>query len=504
MYDSAPDNPVKLDRPRGFQINDDIIDEAVNAIKIKTSILSASRVLNRTQSILAIVSIAVFASALIFATAPTIAISSSFIAVYFIADIVYRAFLMWAGSSALDPPLKATVADADLPVITILAPLYRDACALNSLSDAIDRLDYPKNKMDVILLLESDDEETIEKAYALSPTVKYRIIIAPDIGPKTKPKACNLGLGVARGEFVVIYDAEDRPEPDQLKKAANAFANADCKVACLQARLNYYNARENWLTRMFTLEYCLWFDWLLPALQKIGAPIPLGGTSNFFRTEVLRNHGGWDPYNVTEDADLGLRLSRLGYRVEMLDSTTYEEANCRLGNWIRQRSRWIKGHLQTWLVHMRAPQGILRTTGVSGLISVQFFLAGNVFSALINPILWLLFIRQLFFPEFAGPSHAMAIVEQVNIFALIVGNTLFISFAVIAPLKRGWKDICVFGVTAPIYWILTSIAAYKAIWQILFKPFYWEKTDHMISRYAQKHREDVTHGQQLPTSLTRV
>ncbi|GJL94684.1 MAG: hypothetical protein DHS20C05_10890 [Hyphococcus sp.] len=228
---------------------------------------------------------------------------------------------------------------------------------------------------------------------------------------------------------------------------------------------------------------------MLPALQKLSVPIPLGGTSNYFLTDTLVKVGGWDPYNVTEDADLGLRLSKLGYRVEMLDSTTFEEANCKTGNWIRQRSRWMKGYMQTWFVHMRKPHHFVRTSGWLGLLSVQLFLAGNVISALINPILWLVFILWMFTnaeiisQAFPGP------LLWLNIFALTVGNIFFVLLAVIAPIKRRWFHLSLAGFTAPLYWLLTSVAAYKAIWQLFFRPSYWEKTDHGISEIAIAQRD---------------
>ncbi len=408
---------------------------------------------------------------------------------YFIIAIAYRGILMLIGARAGQSPATETpMRQGERPVITILAPLYKDAEAIASLSQAIGALDYPADKKDVKILLEEDDDETLAEARRLGLQDRFELIVVPNIGPQTKPKACNVGLQLARGDLIVIYDAEDQPERDQLIKAAQAFQNADPKLACVQARLNYYNRNDNWLTRLFTLEYSLWFDWLLPALQRLGAPIPLGGTSNFFRTQTLIEVGGWDPYNVTEDADLGLRLSKLGYRVEMLDSTTFEEANCRLGNWIRQRSRWIKGHLQTWLVHMRAPGAILSTTGWSGLLSVQLFLAGNVFSALLNPILWFVFILQLAHGSIFQ-NAVPAPLQWLNLIALVAGNCCFVAFAAIAPLKRGWKKLCIFGLTAPIYWLFTSMAAYKALWQIVIRPYYWEKTDHVISAAALERRK---------------
>ena len=409
---------------------------------------------------------------------------------YFISAIFFRAYLLVLGRKdrvgATPTPIMAAW---ELPVITILLPLYHDAAALPSLAQAIDRLDYPAAKKDVKLLLEEDDPETIAEARRLGLHQRYELIIVPTAQPRTKPKACNYGLHLARGDLIVIYDAEDLPERDQLRKAAAAFYRADPRLACVQARLNYYNSDDNWLTRLFTLEYSLWFDWWLPALARLKVPIPLGGTSNFFRTQILAYIGGWDPYNGTEDADLGLRLSRLGYRVEVIDSTTFEEANCRTNNWLRQRSRWMKGYLQTWLVHMRRPDQIIASTGWTGFFAVQLFVAGNLFSALINPIMWSLCIFWLFADPpivemlFPGP------ILQLNLFALVFGNLFFILMMVFAPMKRGWLKLSLFGFTAPVYWLLTSLAAYKALWQAFTRLHYWEKTDHIISAAAREKRD---------------
>ncbi|WP_428410540.1 glycosyltransferase family 2 protein [Hyphococcus sp.] len=417
-------------------------------------------------------------------------IFNSVTAVYFTAAVCFRFYLLALGwDDKIDAAPLHILHDEDLPVITILLPLYKDATALPLLACYVDRLDYPEHKKDVKLLLEEDDLGTTEEALRLGLAERYEMIIVPPCEPRTKPKACNVGLQMARGELIVIYDAEDQPEADQLRKAAAAFHAREETLACVQARLNYFNHDENWLTRLFTLEYSLWFDWLLPALQKMGAPIPLGGTSNFFRTETLRAVGGWDPYNVTEDADLGLRLARLGYSVEVIGSTTFEEANCKTGNWLRQRSRWLKGYVQTWLVHMRRPQRIIATTGWRGFLAVQLFVAGNVFSAIINPIMWGLFL----FWTFARPQTLQGLLPAplvwLNLFALVAGNFVFILTMAIGPLKRGWRGLAPFALTAPAYWLLSSLAAYKALWQAVFRPHYWEKTDHVISAAARKRRE---------------
>ncbi|MEM9013913.1 MAG: glycosyltransferase family 2 protein, partial [Pseudomonadota bacterium] len=395
--------------------------------------------------------------------------------------VIYRFFLLIISLNSKTPKTKPLSPD-QLPTVTILVPLYDEAKSVSRLLRSLRALDYPQEKLDIKLLLEGDDRNTIEEVRRHKLDDHFDVLLIPPCPPRTKPKACNFGLRLARGDLIVIYDAEDRPEPDQIQKAASAFHKADDDLACVQAKLNYYNKHENWLTRLFTLEYSLWFDWLLPALQELRAPIPLGGTSNFFRTDKLIEIGGWDPYNVTEDADIGIRISKLGYRVEIIDSTTFEEANCRLGNWVRQRSRWMKGYLQTWLVHMRKPHEIIRSSGWGGFLSLQLFVAGNIFSAIINPVLWTTTLIWLFTRTDAIAAAFPGPLLDLNMIALVAGNSFFVALSVIAPLRRGWFGLAAYGLTAPIYWLLTSIAAYKALWQIVLRPHYWEKTEHAISK----------------------
>ncbi len=289
---------------------------------------------------------------------------------------------------AVEPVSDAEVAaltDRELPTYTVLVPVYKEANIIGLLMDNLVSLDYPPGKLDIIVLLEEDDDETIAAARASRPPHFVNLLVVPDAPPKTKPKACNVGLQFARGDYLVIYDAEDRPEPDQLKKAVVAMRKAGPETVCIQASLNYFNVNENFLTRMFTLEYSYWFDYMLPGLDRLGLPIPLGGTSNHFRTDVLRELGGWDPYDVTEDADLGVRASARGYRVGVVNSTTYEEANKAYGNWIRQRSRWIKGYMQTVLVHLRSPVQLGRTLGLKQVLGFLMLIAGTPFTFLSVP-----------------------------------------------------------------------------------------------------------------------
>jgi cellulose synthase/poly-beta-1,6-N-acetylglucosamine synthase-like glycosyltransferase len=466
----------------------DLADAAANALARNAPEASAFRLLTiRQKAVLAVLVVALASS---FALAPlaTLVAINAVLTAYFLSAIFFRLYLTWVGFGAKPGPAAPPLREKDLPVITILLPAHNEASGLALLAQAMDAIDYPRDKLDIKLLLEGDDNETIAEARRLKLERTFDLVLIPPSEPRTKPKACNHGLYLARGDLIVIYDAEDAPEPDQLLKAAAAFAASDERLACVQAKLNFYDADESWLTRLFAIEYALWFDTLLTALEKLDIPIPLGGTSNFFRTRILREIGGWDPYNVTEDADLGLRLARHGYRTEILDSTTFEEANSELHNWVRQRSRWMKGYMQTWLVHMRKPSEFLRVAGWRALLATQLFVAGNFFSALVNPFLWFVFVFWLatrsedvaaFFP---GPLLAL------NLFALLFGNCFFVYVGVIAPLKRGWVELAPAALLAPIYWWITSIAAYKALWQLLTRPSFWEKTQHVLSRGAKRRR----------------
>ncbi|SPF43532.1 Glycosyl transferase (fragment) [Candidatus Desulfosporosinus infrequens] len=265
----------------------------------------------------------------------------------------------------------AAVDERTLPIYTILVPMYKESRVIRELIENLERLDYPKFKLDIRLLIEEDDVEALELLRSMKLPNYYTSIVVPHSKPKTKPKACNYGLIHARGEYVVIFDAEDRPEPDQLKKVHLAFNRSSDKCCCIQAKLNYYNSEQNLLTRWFTQEYSMWYDLLLPGLMQLDIPIPLGGTSNHFKTEILKRLNAWDPYNVTEDADLGIRLYGEGFTTAIVDSRTWEEANSRTGNWIRQRSRWIKGYMLTWFVHMRFPLRLWRQIGTRGMIGLQ-------------------------------------------------------------------------------------------------------------------------------------
>lgn len=386
----------------------------------------------------------------------------------------------------------ADIDEKDLPVYTILVPMYKEKEVVPNLIKSIENLDYPKHKLDVRLLLEEDDIETQEAIASMKLPAYYSAIIVPHSLPKTKPKACNYGIIRARGKYAVIFDAEDRPDRDQLKKVYLAFKRLPEKYACIQSKLNYFNNGQNTLTRWFTQEYSMWFEILLPGLMKLDIPLPLGGTSNHFKTDVLKEVDAWDPYNVTEDADLGVRLYKKGYKTAVIDSRTWEEANSHLGNWVRQRSRWVKGYMQTWLVHMRNPVRLVKELGVRGFMGFQVMVFGTPFLPLINPVYWVMLVLWYMTKEgwinmlFPGFIYYMALVEfLLGNFLFIYSNVVGMHFVIeeVADKKTGVFSYRIVknAILTPIYWFFMSLASYKAAWQLIFKPFYWEKTRHGLT-----------------------
>lgn len=415
-----------------------------------------------------------------------IGLNAVFAALY-TAISLYRLWLAYRGASTnltiqVNAAEVAQMNERELPMFTLLIPVFRERDVIQGLVQSIESLDYPRAKLDVLLLFEESDRDTLEAAMALRPPAMIRFVVVPDSVPRTKPKALNFGLASARGQYAVVYDAEDRPEPDQLKRVVAAFRRAPPDVICLQAKLNYYNRHQNILTRWFTSEYSTWFDLILPGLDSTLAPIPLGGTSNHFVLERLRELGGWDPFNVTEDADLGIRMFKRGYRAAIVDSTTYEEANSELGNWIRQRSRWVKGYMQTWLVNMRHPLHLLLALGWRASFSFHATVGGTPLVFLLNPIywtittLWFLTHWQVIPPLFPGPVY------YLSLFNLVVGNFVFAYLNLAGTYRRGYYELSGVALLTPIYWMMMSLAAWRALWQLLAQPFQWEKTTHGLDR----------------------
>lgn len=374
------------------------------------------------------------------------------------------------------------IKDSDLPIYTILLPVFRESEVIYKLAWNLKSLDYPREKLDVKLLIESDDDVTINAVKEMTFPAIFEPIVVPYALPKTKPKACNYGLYFSKGKYLTIYDAEDIPDPDQLKKVYKLFNKIPDNYIAIQCALNYFNKTENFLTRMFTLEYSYWFDYMLPGLDKLKIPIPLGGTSNHFKFDKLMELGGWDGFNVTEDADLGLRSYAKDYKITVLDSTTHEEANNDFYNWIRQRSRWIKGYMQTYLVHMRHPIKLYKIVGFKGFFGFNFFIGGTCFTFLTYPILLLILV---IYSIFESSWIAYFFPDWLIILSIInfsIGNLMMIYMNMIAIFKRKSYSLILYAIANPMYWLMHSISSYKGLIQLITKPFYWEKTNHGLTK----------------------
>lgn len=374
--------------------------------------------------------------------------------------------------AAQNPPFVA-----HLPTVSIIVALYRESDIAPRLAARLGKLDYPRDLLDILLVVEAEDQLTRTALHHADLPGWMRVIVVPDGSVKTKPRALNYALDHCRGSIIGVYDAEDAPESDQIRKVVDRFHQRGPEVVCLQGVLDFYNPRSNWLARCFTIEYASWFRMYLPGIERMGLAVPLGGTTLFFRRRALEALGGWDAQNVTEDADLGLRLARHGYRTELIDTTTFEEPNCRSLPWVKQRSRWIKGYMMTWLTHMRNPRLLWTQLGPRRFIGLQVQFLGSVLQSLLAPLLWSFWLVPF------GVPHP--VVQTINPAAFTL---LYVSMFAVSALTIGF-DIAgmrrtkhrlnpLWAVSLTFYHPLGTLAAYKALWELLTKPFYWDKTSH--------------------------
>ncbi|MCB1341010.1 MAG: glycosyltransferase [Pseudooceanicola sp.] len=389
---------------------------------------------------------------------------------------------------AIPPPKVASGKAQRRPKISILVPLFRETEIAGALVRRLCRLTYPKPLLDVLLVLEAQDNvtrKTLERT-VLPPWM--RVITVPGYsGLTTKPRAMNYALDFCQGEIIGVWDAEDAPAADQLERVAERFADAPPEVACLQGVLDFYNPRTNWIARCFSIEYSAWFRVIMPALDRLRLVLPLGGTTLFFRRGPLEELFRWDAHNVTEDADLGMRLCRGGWRTEMLDSTTYEEANCRPWPWIKQRSRWLKGFMMTYLVHMASPWRLWRDLGTWRFLSFQAFFIGTVGQFILAPVLWSYWLILLGLPH---PSQAVLgdryfMLAGALIFAVELVSVLVAGIGA-RRAERGF--LIPWVVTMPFYYAMGGIAGLKAITELIVAPQYWDKTQHGVAEAEQSAR----------------
>lgn len=408
---------------------------------------------------------------------------SGLLLLLFMGAVWLRSVALAAGRAL---PAMAALPDFRLPRYTIVAALRREASVAPDLMRALDALDYPRAKLDIKIVVEADDIETREAIEALRPRSHYRLIVAPPGAPLTKPRALNVALGEAQGDLLTVFDAEDKPSPGQLRRAAERFA-AEPGIDCLQARLVIDNGSDSWLSANFALEYSTLFDFVNPGLAALDLPIPLGGTSNHFRVRTLRRVGGWDAWNVTEDADLGVRLARFGARVATLDSDTLEEAPHQLRNWFRQRVRWQKGWLQTLVTHSRNPLRVTRELGPLRALAAFLTIAGTVATGLFGTPLFLeALVRE--FVASAEPGPIGRAIDVATYVLVLWGAQIVIIPALIAQRRRRITGAYRALATTPLYYLLIFAASWTALIEWFVHPFHWGKTEHGL----RKQRADLS------------
>jgi cellulose synthase/poly-beta-1,6-N-acetylglucosamine synthase-like glycosyltransferase len=376
------------------------------------------------------------------------------------------------GEAIAEPACNAAEIEnqSPLPFFTVLLPVLNEPNMLTQILDSIMRLDYPHDRLEVFLLVEANDAPTLAQAEQMAwPDFCY-LVRVPAGHPKTKARACNYGLTLASGEFLVIFDAEDKVHPQQLRNAVHAFVQNGPELACVQAPLKIDVMGGAWLQYQFALEYNILFSLTLPVLSRLRAVMPLGGSSNYFRVACLHEVGGWDAYNLTEDADLGFRMAKHGFECAMIAGDTVENAPDRLKIWMSQRTRWLTGHIQTFCVHMRHPHATLRLLGWRRFAMINVMIIGRLLSGVIHGAYFIYLLQAL--PNLTD-LHALGRLSVTLVFASVL---FYVGYTHAANLSR--REKVFLSLTQPFYWMLTSIALANACWRIARGQLDWLKTPH--------------------------
>ncbi len=460
------------------QSRDALLFGAQHDLFVRMPDLSARSVISGWQGVCVGLFLASFPVCVFLDPTLTLLLVQAFASTAFLACVMVR-ILAVGVARPLRPSALPPVVPADQPVYSVLVALYKEREVIPQLLTALGRLQWPRSKLEIKLVCEADDHETLSalRDQQLRPWVE--VVEVPPGLPRTKPKALNYALPLCSGEFVTLYDAEDRPHPLQLVEAWQRFKDNSDDLACVQAPLVVTNAGASFFSRMFAFEYSGLFRGLLPMLSQYGLVLPLGGTSNHFRRSALIEVGGWDGYNVTEDADLSLRLKRLGYRTSTIEYPTYEDGPEEWHVWLPQRIRWFKGWIQTWLVHMRAPLRLLRELGVPSFLTAQILFAGMIVSAMVHPVL---VAAVLYVPTklaiTGGISFGEAVAATVGMANILIGYGAFILLGWMTLTLREKASLLSIILMTPVYWMLLSIAAWLAVWEIYRRPHHWNKTPH--------------------------
>lgn len=481
---------------------DRLLDSARHDLFLAAPELSARTVANAWQGCLVGVLALLLLLGIVFAPLPTLFAIDIVATVAFLACVGVRLLAVRQARPlrrvALEP-----VEGAELPVYSVLVALYREKAVISQLLVSLGKLQWPHSKLEIKLVCEEDDEETLAalRAHRLRSCVE--VVVVPPGGPRTKPKALSYALPLCSGEFVTLFDAEDRPHPHQLMEAWQRFRDDGDDLACLQAPLVVANIERHPLARMFGFEYAGLFRGLLPWLAHSGRVLPLGGTSNHFRRKALVDVGGWDPYNVTEDADLGLRFRRLGYRTGVLTCPTMEDAPEDVATWLPQRVRWFKGWLQTWLVHMRNPRLLWNELGPANFVLAQVVSLGAVVSAMVHPVMLattvVLGARLAIAQSLPFFETAMLTLCLLSL-ALGYGAFIAIGAATLASRERAGLGRII--LMTPFYWMLLSVAGWLAVWEIYRRPHHWNKTEHKPAQAIQPGQGRIAAGRKAPVATT--
>lgn len=378
------------------------------------------------------------------------------------------------------------VDDSRLPIYTVAVPLFGEEAVLDQLVTALSALDYPPSKLDIRILVEEIDWG-MRRAFAARQLPPFmQVMIVPRGAPQTKPRALNIALAEAQGELFTIFDAEDVPDPQQLRLAAARFLRGEAELVCLQARLVIDNPEDGWLAGSFALEYAGLFDVLNPGLLRCGLPIMLGGTSNHFRTEALRRIGGWDPWNVTEDADIGFRLMRSGGRMADLPSHTLEEAPLTRRAWLKQRTRWLKGYLQTLISHLLAPHRLLREAGAVATLTFMVLALGTLLSTLGYPFFLLATLLAWLDGSLFEPEGLFELaLSSLALTLTVAGVCVVFLVPALGAWRRGAVDLWRWLPFLPVYYLLVSLAGWLALVEYGHRRFVWNKTEHGLARSSR-------------------
>ena len=408
--------------------------------------------------------------------------STIFVAINYLIYLSQTFFKMWLFVDTCfdSSPIKyeqQIIIGKDYPIYSILVPMYKEEYGVKSILHALGQLDYPRNRLDIKLVVEEDDDISLRILSVIELPEYVHVIKVPYSEPRTKPKALNYAMQYIKGKYVVIYDVEDRPDKDQLLKALDVFENSGDNVICVQAKLNFYNSYSSFLSKLFSIEYSIWFKFLLPGLDSSTMPVPLGGNSNHFRASSIRKIGLWDAYNVTEDADLGVRIFIYGYQTRVIDSYTMEEAPTDIKNWLHQRARWIKGFMQTFLVYFGQTSEMKSGVSPSGKIGIYLFLGFATYSFFIMPWHFVAMCFNLtrgnyFLAELSGYITMLYMYFTASV--IIISDTNYFKKAKLLD----WIALLIW----PFYFILHIVASYKALWELLVKTFSWNKTIHEVSK----------------------